>query len=162
MQNPDVEMIKERVAVQGTCHKISKRETVENKAVNKNFIEEGEQPASTGNNAATRIAVMGAEIQKPQTLTRSRSSRRSRDLDFNPEAWGNPTSSYTALLLEDIHNFHQKSTTTVSVPVNANKENTQISLPQCVNKAYSIVEAVADLYSAPSGTSLEERKKLQI
>ncbi|KAK7301994.1 hypothetical protein RJT34_12871 [Clitoria ternatea] len=71
------------------------------------------------------------ENLRPQILTRSRSSRRSRDLDLNPEALLNPPLSYTSLLLEDIQNFHQK--------------NTPVSLPACVTKACSILEAVADL-----------------
>ncbi|KAA8532128.1 hypothetical protein F0562_006731 [Nyssa sinensis] len=79
----------------------------------------------------------GDESLKPQTLTRTRSSRRSRDLDINPEALLNPTPSYTALLLEDIQNFHQKNTTS-------------FSLPACVTKACSILEAVADLNSSTS------------
>ena len=77
---------------------------------------------------------------KPQTLTRSRSSRRSRDLDLNPESLLNPApQSYTSLLLEDIQNFHQKNTTQPS-----------ISLPACLSKACSILEAVADLNSTTS------------
>ncbi|CAL0301381.1 unnamed protein product [Lupinus luteus] len=72
---------------------------------------------------------------KPPTLTRSRSTRRSRDFDHNPEA---PSQSYTSMLLQDIQNFHQKNNTP-SVP-----------LPACVSKACSIVEAVADLNSTNS------------
>ncbi|XP_061347190.1 uncharacterized protein At1g65710-like [Gastrolobium bilobum] len=84
---------------------------------------------------------------KPQTLTRSRSSRRSRDLDINPEALLNPTQSYTSLLLEDIHNFHQKCTQPPS-----------ISLPACLTKACSILEAVADLNSTTSSNFSEDRR----
>ncbi|KAF7831199.1 uncharacterized protein G2W53_013532 [Senna tora] len=82
-------------------------------------------------------------LKPSQTLTRSRSSRRSRDLDhLNPEALLlNPEQSYTSLLLEDIHNFHQK-TTTSSTP--------SVPLPACVTKACSILEAVADLNSTTS------------
>ncbi|CAL0315683.1 unnamed protein product [Lupinus luteus] len=69
--------------------------------------------------------------QQPQTLTKSRSSRRSRELDLNPESLLNPTQTYTSLLLEDIHNFHQKTT--------------QQQLPPCLTKACSILESVADL-----------------
>ncbi|XP_008806680.2 eukaryotic translation initiation factor 4B3 [Phoenix dactylifera] len=76
----------------------------------------------------------------PRTITRTRSSRRSsRDfdhaLDLNPDNHLIPT-SYTSLLLEDIHNYHQK--------------NTAFSLPACVSKACSILEAVADLKSSCS------------
>ncbi|KAJ9172892.1 hypothetical protein P3X46_016086 [Hevea brasiliensis] len=77
---------------------------------------------------------------KPQTLTRSRSARRSQDLAFNPETLLNPNPSYTALLLEDIQNFHQKNTTTPP----------SFSVPLCVTKACSILEAVADLNSTTS------------
>lgn len=75
-----------------------------------------------------------------QTLTKSRSSRRSRDLDLNPETFLNPTPSYTALLLEDIQNFHQ------------NNGTPSFSLPPCVAKACSILEAVADLRSTTSSS----------
>ncbi|KAL5074308.1 hypothetical protein RYX36_013292 [Vicia faba] len=52
------------------------------------------------------------ENLKPRTLTRSRSSRRSRDLelDLNSKDLLIPPQSYTSLLLEDIQNFHQKNT----------------------------------------------------
>ncbi|XP_010528613.1 PREDICTED: uncharacterized protein At1g65710 [Tarenaya hassleriana] len=91
-----------------------------------------------------KVTSSGVEQAKPQAVSRSRSSRQSRDFDFSPEALlsnngaGPVASSYTALLLEDIHNFHQKS---VNVNVNA------FTLPPCVTKACSIVEAVADLNS---------------
>nr|AFK35406.1 unknown [Lotus japonicus] len=89
----------------------------------------------------TVIVPSGVDNHKPQTLTRSRSSRRSsRDLDINPEALLNPPLTYTSLLLEDIHNFHQKNT----------QQRLSVSLPACLTKAYSILEAVADLNSATS------------
>ncbi|KAJ4960789.1 hypothetical protein NE237_020699 [Protea cynaroides] len=78
----------------------------------------------------------GADGLKPQTIKRSRSSTRSRDLDFNPDILLNPT-SYASMLLEDIQNFHQQN-------VNG------FSLPPCVTKACSILEAVADLNSCTS------------
>lgn len=81
-----------------------------------------------------------AENLKSQPLTRSRSSRRSRDLDLNPETLLNPIpSSYTSLLLEDIQNFHQ-----------TNNNASSFSLPACVSKACTILEAVADLNSTTS------------
>ncbi|KAI9100127.1 hypothetical protein K1719_024345 [Acacia pycnantha] len=82
-------------------------------------------------------------LKQSQTLTRSRSSRRSRDLDINPEAMLNPDLSYTSLLLEDIQNFHQKNIATPPV-----------SLPACVTKACSILDAVADLNSTNSSNLL--------
>ncbi|KAK4360879.1 hypothetical protein RND71_019831 [Anisodus tanguticus] len=89
-------------------------------------------------NVATNVIVSGPESHnKPQ---RSRSLTLSRDLDINPEALTNPPQSYTALLLEDIQNFHQKTNTT----------NPTFSLPPCVTKACSILDAVADLNSTTS------------
>ncbi|EPS70089.1 hypothetical protein M569_04685, partial [Genlisea aurea] len=68
-----------------------------------------------------------------QGITRSRSSRLSRDLDMDQES--KISSSYTALLLEDIQNFHQKT-------------SADFALPACLTKACSILEAVADLNSS--------------
>ncbi|OIW04422.1 hypothetical protein TanjilG_32614 [Lupinus angustifolius] len=82
--------------------------------------------------------------QQPQTLTKSRSSRRSRDLDLNPESLLNPTQTYTSLLLEDIHNFHQKTT--------------QQQLPPCLTKACSILESVADLNSTTSSNFSDNQR----
>ena len=70
-------------------------------------------------------------------LARSRSGRQSREFDINPEVLlnQNQTPSYTKMLLQDIQSFHQKN-------------SNSISLPACVTKACSIVEAVADLNSS--------------
>ncbi|XP_076894534.1 uncharacterized protein At1g65710-like [Bidens hawaiensis] len=91
-----------------------------------------------------------------QLVSKTRSSRLSRDLDINPEALlgpnpnpnPNPT-SYASLLLEDIQNFHQKNQTTLAATAAAPPA---FSLPACVSKACSIMEAVADLNSA-TGTN---------
>ncbi|CAA0814527.1 Uncharacterized protein SHERM_14814 [Striga hermonthica] len=105
--------------------------------------------------------IQQAPVQKPKTdsktvqpLARSRSSRLSRDLDAinpetlilptNPKNNNNNTSTYTALLLEDIQNFHQK---------NNHSPEPAFSLPPCVAKACSILEAVADLNSS-TGSNL--------
>ncbi|XP_043702849.1 uncharacterized protein At1g65710-like [Telopea speciosissima] len=87
---------------------------------------------------AVTVGATGADNLKPQTITRSRSSRRSRDFDLNqdPDTHVNPT-SYASMLLEDIQNFHQQNMT-------------GFSLPPCVTKACSILEAVADLNSCTS------------
>lgn len=70
------------------------------------------------------------ESQIPRTITRSRSSRRSsRDLD---QALG---------LLEDIQAYNQQHPDMV------------VSLPACVSKACSILEAVADLNSTTTSES---------
>ncbi|XP_030536828.1 uncharacterized protein At1g65710-like isoform X2 [Rhodamnia argentea] len=90
----------------------------------------------------------GLEREKPQGLARSRSSRLS-ELELNPQIVPEPA-SYTSLLLEDIQNFHQKQTTTFSVPA-------------CVTKACSIYEAVADLNSNKSSNAtcaLSELRKV--
>ncbi|XP_077231271.1 uncharacterized protein At1g65710-like [Tasmannia lanceolata] len=78
------------------------------------------------------------ETPHPQIITRTRSSRRSRDLDLNLDTLLNPSSSYASQLLEDIQNYHQ--------------QNTAFSLPPCVSKACSILEAVADLNSCTNHT----------
>ncbi|CAI0432030.1 unnamed protein product [Linum tenue] len=90
-----------------------------------------------------------------QPLTRSRSSRRSRDLDINTEALLNPQqTSYTSLLLEDIHNFHNKSSNTNIISNNSSNippsMSSSFQLPACVTKACSILDAVADLNSTTS------------
>ncbi|KAM0067913.1 hypothetical protein Hdeb2414_s0002g00066921 [Helianthus debilis subsp. tardiflorus] len=68
--------------------------------------------------------VVGSEqpgIKKPngnQTVSKTRSSRLSRELDINPETLTNPTPnppSYASLLLEDNQNFHQKNPPTAAV-----------------------------------------------
>lgn len=114
-------------------------------AVSENRVKKGivdKNPQATNNNVAVNVVGSGSEILKPNSshgVTRSRSSRLSRDLDINPEASSNAApSSYTALLLEDIHNFHQKNSN--STPA--------FTLPACVSKACSILEAVADLNSS--------------
>ncbi|CAL9086945.1 unnamed protein product [Musa textilis] len=87
----------------------------------------------------TEKASAKVEVQNPRTITRTRSSRRSsRDLDhalgLNQEALLDPN-PYASLLVEDIHNQHPDAA---------------FSLPACVSKAFSIVEAVADLNSNSS------------
>ncbi|GJZ73264.1 putative retrotransposon protein [Tanacetum coccineum] len=79
----------------------------------------------------------------------------SRDLDMNQETRFDPSPpSYASLLLEDIHNFHQKNT-------NSSAATTQPSfaLPECVSKACSIMEAVADLNSNTSSLLSDDRWK---
>ncbi|KAK7372262.1 hypothetical protein VNO80_05637 [Phaseolus coccineus] len=96
----------------------------------------------------TAMASSGVDNLKPHGLTRSRSSRRSIDLDINPEAVVNvnPTHSYASLLLEDIQNFHQKNT--------QQQQPSSTSLPACLTKPCSIIEAVGDLsYTTSSNFS---------
>ncbi|KAK8969691.1 hypothetical protein KSP40_PGU020006 [Platanthera guangdongensis] len=86
-------------------------------------------------------------INNPITVTRTRSSRRSsRDLDNNPAM--NPTASYASFLLEDIQTQQQLQ-----------KQNTAFSLPACISKACSILDAVADLNSACSNRRSYEAEK---
>ncbi|XP_055806618.1 uncharacterized protein At1g65710 isoform X2 [Solanum dulcamara] len=107
------------------------------KKLNAETVSNGKVKEQQQQNVAMNVIVPGPESHKPQ---RSRSLRLSRDLDINPEALSNPPQSYTALLLEDIQNFHQKTNTTTPA----------FSLPPCVTKACSIVDAVADLNSTTS------------
>ncbi|KAK2430589.1 hypothetical protein QL285_028909 [Trifolium repens] len=91
-------------------------------------------------------------VVMPSGIIRSRSSRRSRDFDIITSAetpTNPPQTSYTSLLLEDIQNFHQKNTNTTQPSV---------SLPACLNKACSILEAVADLNSTTSSTFSNDKK----
>ncbi|KAJ6984019.1 LOW QUALITY PROTEIN: hypothetical protein NC653_022284 [Populus alba x Populus x berolinensis] len=123
-----------RVNVQVANYRCSSMASLENKLSKEQQLEEakGHPPVTTN------VVDLGGESLKPQALTRSRSARRSRDLDLNPETLLNSTPSYTALLLEDIQNFHQKNTPP------------SFSLPACVTKACSILEVVADLNSTTS------------
>ncbi|XP_050227423.1 uncharacterized protein At1g65710 [Mercurialis annua] len=95
-------------------------------------------------------------VASAHTLTRSRSARRSRDFDFTPETLLNPNPSYAALLLEDIHNFHQKSTNTNTNTTNTNTPS--FPVPPCLTKACSILEAVADLNSSTTSSSIFGKK----
>ncbi|KVI08696.1 uncharacterized protein At1g65710-like [Cynara cardunculus var. scolymus] len=101
-------------------------------------------------------------VENPKIVSRTRSSRLSRDLDINPETLLNPNpTSYASLLLEDIQNFHQKTTTTtttVAAAAAAAAAPSAFSLPACVSKACSILEAVADLNSATSSNERQFKK----
>ncbi|TKY56633.1 hypothetical protein E2542_SST21079 [Spatholobus suberectus] len=129
--------------------------------VNCKTKEQHEEESSVPDSAVVKTTVVssGVDNLKPQGLTRSRSSRRSRDLDINPEAVVNPTHSYASLLLEDIQNFHQKNTPPPPPP---QQQQPSISLPACLTKACSILEAVADLNSTTSsnfsGACSEDRR----
>ncbi|KNA24738.1 hypothetical protein SOVF_013200 isoform A [Spinacia oleracea] len=95
-------------------------------------------------------------LKIPQTLMRSRSARRSRDLDISVEALLAPANDYNSLLLQDIQNFHQKKSSNANA-VNSNID-VPLTLPPCVSKACSIVEAVADLNSM-TGSGSDDRRK---
>ncbi|KAK3144180.1 hypothetical protein QOZ80_4AG0309770 [Eleusine coracana subsp. coracana] len=94
---------------------------------------------STKMNATHSVSIVAeSAAANPRTGPGSRSSRRSsRDFDHNG------SNSYASLLLEDIQNYHQQNTSsTAAAP--------SFSLPACVSKACSILEAVADLNSSSS------------
>ncbi|KAI3668938.1 hypothetical protein L6452_40155 [Arctium lappa] len=104
-----------------------------------------------------KMVAMVENLKLQQNITRTRISRLSQDLDTNDELMFEPSPpSYASLLLEDIHNFHQKNTNSAATAP------PPFSLPACVSKACSIMEAVADLNSnttTTTGSSLfsEER-----
>jgi len=87
------------------------------------------------------VSIVAENVTNPRPGSRS-SRRSSRDLDHN----GN---SYASLLLEDIQNYHQQSTSAAAAPT--------FALPACVSKACSILDAVADLNSSSS-----ENKSLEL
>ncbi|CAL8169664.1 unnamed protein product [Prunus armeniaca] len=146
MQKPNLEINNNRTVPHGVNYITSGTSTMDNnKAMSANCSSKERQQNVPAEEAKGQPQV------KPQTLTRSRSSRRSRDLDFEPETatLSNPAapSLYTSLLLQDIHNFHQQNTPNV------------VSVPPCVTKACSILEAVADLNSATKSNPTDQINK---
>ncbi|KAJ4746914.1 hypothetical protein LUZ62_081319 [Rhynchospora pubera] len=85
----------------------------------------------------TNISLESLNTKAVVSTNRS-SCRSSRDFDHH----GN---SYTNLLLEDIQNYHQNHNTN-----GASQSPINFSIPECVSKACSILEAVADLNSSSS------------
>ncbi|XP_051146669.1 uncharacterized protein At1g65710-like [Andrographis paniculata] len=85
----------------------------------------------------SNITSTGQGNKKPCEVARTRHGVVGDDDDAEPVLGNSNASPYAAFLLDDIRNFHQKN------PVAA----AAISLPPCVAKACSIVEAVADLNS---------------
>ncbi|KAF3549845.1 hypothetical protein DY000_02010594 [Brassica cretica] len=111
-----------------------------------------DQNATKGDNKKKKLIKRENEDKRPQVISRSRSLRRSRDFDFSPETLllqssEQDKSSYTALLLKDIKDFHGKSGNDDD---EEEEEDPFSRLPSCVTKACSIVEAVADLNSTSS------------
>ncbi|GMH11280.1 hypothetical protein Nepgr_013121 [Nepenthes gracilis] len=158
-ENKCVDTSSVKVAVQGTHRRTSSKggegnETAINKycRVNEHQTHDveqlnehkGNQLETSGHDAAPDT------LRFPQTLMRSRSSRLSRDLDINVESLQNqnaPT-DYNSLLLQDIQNFHQKNNANTNTHI-----GTSFTLPPCLSKTCSILEAVADLNSS-TGPSL--------
>ncbi|GMG99527.1 hypothetical protein Nepgr_001367 [Nepenthes gracilis] len=117
-------------------------------------VDKEEQLNTTGYDAlVTPVIISGSDtLRLPQTLMRSRSSRRSRDLDISAESLqNNPNAitNYNTLLLQDIQNFHQNSGSNTNTDI-----STSSTLPPCLSKACSILEAVADLNSSTSSNNL--------
>lgn len=136
IQKPNTENVRSnKNVVQGTENKTTTMRTKEQQQQQQQQQKmEDEGRPSQPNTGNVSVTTVPSVTEGSRLVTRTRSSRLSRDLDFNPETLLNtsPTSSYTALLLEDIQNFHQKGTPPV-IP--------------CLTKANSILEAVADLNS---------------
>ncbi|RCV34653.1 hypothetical protein SETIT_7G176200v2 [Setaria italica] len=88
-------------------------------------------------NATHSVSIVAENVTNLKPGSRS-SRRSSRDFDHN----GN---SYASLLLEDIQNYHQQSTSAATATAAPT-----FALPACVSKACSILEAVADLNSSSS------------
>ncbi|CAN6276371.1 unnamed protein product [Urochloa humidicola] len=95
-------------------------------------------------NATHSVSIVAENVTNPRPGSRS-SRRSSRDFDHN----GN---SYASLLLEDIQNYHQQSTSAATASATAAPT---FALPACVSKACSILEAVADLNSSSENKSFE-------
>ncbi|KAF0931716.1 hypothetical protein E2562_005708 [Oryza meyeriana var. granulata] len=103
-----------------------------------------ETRAPSSKTTATRTASVVAEsLSKKITGPGCRSRRASRDFDQNPN-------SYATQLLEDIQSYHQQQNTSVAATA---ATLPTFSLPACVSKACSILEAVADLNSSSESQS---------
>jgi len=94
---------------------------------------EARAPSSKTTTTGTRTVSVVAENTNPRSGCRSR--RPSRDFDQNPNQY----------LLEDIQNYHTSAAATPETPPS-------FTLPACVSKAQSIMDAVADLNSSSSGS----------
>ncbi|GJT63915.1 putative receptor-like protein kinase-like protein [Tanacetum coccineum] len=122
------------------------------------------------NNVVTKRAKEPPVIDEAKTsvekiVSRTRSSRLSRELDIDPEtllnSGPNPT-SYASLLLEDIQNFHQKIPIIATASTAAtNPPPPAFSIPACVSKACSILEAVADLNSTTSSNNFKKENLVE-
>ncbi|XP_062226235.1 uncharacterized protein LOC133924627 [Phragmites australis] len=98
-------------------------------------------------NATHSLGIVAESSSNPRAGPGTRSSRRSsRDFDHKDN-------SYASLLLEDIQNYHQQNTSAAATVGAA----PAFTLPACVSKACSILEAVADLNSSSS-----ENKSFQL
>ncbi|WVZ86493.1 hypothetical protein U9M48_033257 [Paspalum notatum var. saurae] len=111
-----------------SCRIAKEKEIVEEPAA----MASDTKASSARMNATHSVSIVADSVTNPRPGSRS-SRPSSRDFDHN----GN---SYASLLLEDIQNYHQQSTSAAPT----------FALPACVSKACSILEAVADLNSSSS------------
>ncbi|KAK3158555.1 hypothetical protein QOZ80_2AG0138670 [Eleusine coracana subsp. coracana] len=92
------------------------------------------RPLSAKTNATRTVSVAAESLSQ-----RPRSRRASRDLDQGS------SNSYASQILEDIQNYHNEQHQASATP--------SFSLPACVAKACSILDAVADLNSSSTSSS---------
>uniref|UniRef100_A0A0D3F814 Uncharacterized protein n=1 Tax=Oryza barthii TaxID=65489 RepID=A0A0D3F814_9ORYZ len=123
------------LAIAAAPQKATARSKEKPKVVEETVLVAAAPPASK--TTATRTASATAESLN----TKARSRRASRDFDQN-------TNSYATQLLEDIQSYHQQQNTTSVAATAATLPS--FSLPACVSKACSILDAVADLNSSSS------------
>ncbi|XP_015624112.1 uncharacterized protein At1g65710 [Oryza sativa Japonica Group] len=123
------------LAIAAAPQKATERSKEKPKVVEETVLVAAAPPASK--TTATRTASATAESLN----TKARSRRASRDFDQN-------TNSYATQLLEDIQSYHQQQNTTSVAATAATLPS--FSLPACVSKACSILDAVADLNSSSS------------
>ncbi|KAJ1271971.1 hypothetical protein BS78_06G167300 [Paspalum vaginatum] len=118
-----------------SCRVAKEKEIVEEAAA----MASDTKASSARMNATHSVSIVADSVTNPRPGSRS-SRRSSRDFDHN----GN---SYASLLLEDIQNYHQQSTSAATATATAAPT---FALPACVSKACSILEAVAGLNSSSS------------
>ncbi|CAD6260213.1 unnamed protein product [Miscanthus lutarioriparius] len=112
-------------------------QTAKEKEIVEEAVASDTKSAPARMNATHSVSIVAENVTNPRPGSRS-SRRSSRDFEHN----GN---TYASLLLEDIQNYHQQSTSAATAT-----EAPTFALPACVSKACSILEAVADLNSSSS------------
>ncbi|CAD6262971.1 unnamed protein product [Miscanthus lutarioriparius] len=109
--------------------------TAKEKEIVEEAVASDSKAAPASMNATHAVSIVTENVTNLRPGSRS-SRRSSRDFEHN----GN---TYASLLLEDIQNYHQQSTSAATAAPT-------FALPACVSKACSILEAVADLNSSSS------------
>ncbi|XP_037456098.1 uncharacterized protein At1g65710-like [Triticum dicoccoides] len=112
----------------------AKEQSSQKEKAEETMVAVSETRAPSSKTTETRTVSIVAET--PGRRSGRRSRRVSRDFDQNPGL-------YASHLLEDIQNYHTSATATPGTPPS-------FTLPACVSKAQSIVDAVADLNSSSS------------